>query len=135
MSKLQEILHEKQQETLLYKQLVAVSASLTEQAQRLADSADIMADGGVAVASVMANWGQVFRIINVCDPISNPPPMQDASSSNQTNSHLEADESIANESLTGRPRRTSGSTGEDEEVEPVPMLVRMELEAEGVQGE
>ncbi|KAL7415293.1 hypothetical protein BDY24DRAFT_382481 [Mrakia frigida] len=94
----------KQQEHLMLQRLLEATTKLLSRAEELADSGDVMAEGGAAIASVLANWSSIFRIINDVAP---PPPTPNPSS--------------ADDSTT--------TTNEPEEaiVEPLPRLVRLEM--------
>ncbi|KAG9125106.1 hypothetical protein FRC07_008944 [Ceratobasidium sp. 392] len=78
--------------------LNAASELMVQQLEEIASKADLMADGGVAIGSVLANWPNVWRIIGL------------AASAGQSQD------------------RETGEVNQDEAgVETVPRLVRIEV--------
>ncbi|KZO90739.1 hypothetical protein CALVIDRAFT_490033 [Calocera viscosa TUFC12733] len=57
---------EKQHEWQGVAMLKEASGRMLQQVESLAREGDVMADGGKAIGSVLANWPNVFRIISLC---------------------------------------------------------------------
>ncbi|EJU03964.1 hypothetical protein DACRYDRAFT_114416 [Dacryopinax primogenitus] len=57
---------EKQHEYQAVSLLLQASSSMLGQVEELAREGEVMARGGAAVGSVLANWPNVFRIIGMC---------------------------------------------------------------------
>ncbi|KZT56222.1 hypothetical protein CALCODRAFT_497658 [Calocera cornea HHB12733] len=103
---------EKQHEWQGVALLKHASGRMLQQVESLAREGDVMADGGKAIGSVLANWPNVFRIISLC---AAPQP----AAPNGTTPH---------DSPEGHEAPEGEAEQEVEEAQVLPRLVRLQVD-------